>query len=335
MKREDMSAAGYSFRSHWFRHEDGTSQHYLDEGSGEPLLFLHGNPTWSYCWRRLIHALRTRYRCVAPDHVGMGLSARPDERHHPYSAVRHLTDLQDLLAHLVRDRGMPGRGWTLVAHDWGGVIGMALARRDPGLVRRLVLLNTAAFPWPGGYRLPLALRLIRDHPWAARVAHASNAFVHGAARWGVTQPLPDEVRRAYTAPYRGAAQRLAVIRFVQDIPMKQGDPAWPLVDGTAEDDAVLAAMPAFIGWGERDPVFNDVILAEWRRRLPLARVHRYPQAGHYVMEDAHHELLPALEAFLGSTAPGPPSGLSAVQAARTGKQPTSPTSPPPRADHKP
>ncbi|MBB6440039.1 alpha/beta fold hydrolase [Streptomyces candidus] len=305
MTPEELSAAGYPFSPHWYTHRSGARQHYLDEGAGEPVILLHGNPTWSYCWRHLIHGLRGTYRCIAPDHIGMGLSGRPDERRHPYSAMQRLTDLQILTDHLIQERGVADQGWTLVAHDWGGTIGMALARRNPGLVRRLVLLNTVAFPWPHDYRLPLPLRLIRNHQWAARMVHRSNAFVKAAARRGVTQPLPAEVRRAYSAPYRKARHRLAVVRFVQDIPVHPSDPSWPLVEGAEKEVAALAELPAFIGWGDKDPVFTETLLREWQRRLPKAQVHRYPQAGHFVMEDAGRALIPAIQDFLAAT---PPAG---------------------------
>ncbi|MCX5205968.1 alpha/beta fold hydrolase [Streptomyces sp. NBC_00237] len=300
--RRDLERADYPFDSHWYGNA-GIRQHYLDEGHGEPVLMLHGNPTWSYYWRHLVSDLRDSFRCIVPDHIGMGLSDRPSPTSYPYSAVRRLEDLEKLMEHLVTEQGAPRNGWTLVLHDWGGAIGTAWARRHPDRVRRLVLLNTAGFAWPSDYRLPSYLRMIRDHPAAAAFVARTNAFARGAARWGVAEPLPQQVREAYLLPYRTPARRLAITRFIQDIPLQPSDPAWPLVAGSAEEWAVLRDLPALIGWGERDPVFTLKVLREWRRRLPQAHVHRFPRAGHYVLEDAKDDLLPAIRSFLTS----PPS----------------------------
>ena len=133
---------------------EGHKQSYLDEGAGEPVLMLHGNPSWSYYYRHLVLGLRDRYRCIVPDHIGMGLSDKPDDEHYRYTLERRVEDLDALVRHLGEKRGLPGRGLTLVLHDWGGMIGMAWAARRPESVSRLVILNTAAFPNPRGRSLP-------------------------------------------------------------------------------------------------------------------------------------------------------------------------------------
>ncbi|WP_217368217.1 alpha/beta fold hydrolase [Kitasatospora sp. MMS16-BH015] len=285
-------------------------QHYLDEGRGAPVLLLHGNPSWSYLWRRLVADLRADHRCIAPDHIGMGWSDRPRSSAYPYTALRRLADLEDLMDHLVGDKDAPKDGWTLVAHDWGGAIGMAWARRHPGRVARLVLLNTAAFPWPPGYRLPPVVDLIRRSPLVAAAAHRANAFVRASVRLGTVQPMPRSVRTAFTAPYRALRNREAIVRFVQDIPLSRQDPSWPLVSSAAaEETEHLRHLPTFIGWGDQDPVFTPAIAREWQRRLPHAHIEHYPDAGHYVLEDAHERLVPAIRTFLTANPPAPgPTG---------------------------
>ncbi|MEU4577834.1 alpha/beta fold hydrolase [Nonomuraea sp. NPDC023979] len=301
---------GYPFTSHWYAHPSrgGLRQHYVDEGAGPPVLFVHGNPSWSYLWRRPVAALRDRFRCVAPDHLGMGLSDKPSAEEYEHTLASRVDDLDALVGHLIARRGAPGRGWTLVMHDWGGPIGMAWACRHPGRVARLVILNTAAFPNPHGERVRLPLRaplwVLRRTRLGARLFLRHNLFAR-AATWrplGVRRRMPAHVRAAFLAPYDRPAHRVAVQRFVHDIPLRPGDPAWPLLEGTARRLDLFAGLPAFVGWGLRDPVFDPAVLAEWRRRLPAARVRVYPRAGHYVLEDAHEDLVPEIRAFLTGSA---------------------------------
>ncbi|MDT9682380.1 alpha/beta fold hydrolase [Streptomyces sp. TRM76323] len=288
---------GYPGREHW-RLVPATDQHYLDLGAGDPLLFLHGNPTWSYAWRKLLPELAPHARCLVPDLPGLGLS------HHlalpPDPAARNRAQLDHLDAlyhHLVHREGVAPRGWTLVVHDWGGPLGVAWLRRNPGIVSALVVLNTIAFPWPDGYRLPFHLRWIRDHRPVAAAVHATNAFARLTFRVGVTRPLSPAERRAYLLPHVRRGNRRAITEFIRAIPRGDTDEAWRLLEppGTSDD---LRRMPMFVGWGMRDPVFTPLVLAEWTRRHPHAVVHRYPGAGHLVMEDAADELGPHICDFL-------------------------------------
>ncbi|MFB9907590.1 alpha/beta fold hydrolase [Allokutzneria oryzae] len=298
--RKESPLPDYDFASHWFRH-DVARQHYLDEGSGPPVLMLHGNPSWSYYWRRLVLALRADHRCIVPDHVGMGLSDRPLERDYDYTLASRVDDLDALTDELVKNGGAPATGWTLVLHDWGGPIGMAWAARHPERVSRLVMLNTAAFPSPFA-RLPPTLRLplwaIKNTWVAEHLFLRHNVFARGAALLGVTRGMPPEVREAYLHPYRTRQDRLAILRFVQDIPLRPGDRAWPQLLEAECGAALLADRPAFIGWGGRDPVFRSAFLDEWRRRFPRAVFRLYPEAGHYVLEDRAAELVREIREFL-------------------------------------
>ncbi|OSP45029.1 haloalkane dehalogenase, partial [Streptomyces sp. 13-12-16] len=209
---------GYPAPRHW-RRVPVTGQHYLDLGSGQPVLFLHGNPSWSYAWRGLLYRLSPHARCLAPDLPGFGLSRhlRPaDGVPDPYEA--QLEGLDGLYRHLVRDEGLPERGWTFVLHDWGGPLGAAWALRNPGVVARLAFCNTVAFPFPGGFRLPLPLRWVRDHRPVAAFVHATNAFARVAVRAGVHRPLLTAERRAYLRPHARRAERRAVTDAVRAIP---------------------------------------------------------------------------------------------------------------------
>ncbi len=288
----EVSDRLYPFRGH-FLDRGGVRMHYLDEGAGEPVLMVHGNPTWSLYWRRLVQGLADRYRCVVPDHIGCGLSDKPDDARYRYTLASRIDDLEALVDHLELERV------TLAVHDWGGAIGFGWAVRHPERVRRLVILNTAAFHLPSGKRVPWQLRLVRDSRLGVFLVRAFNAFARGAAWVGCTRRrMPTEVRDAYCAPYDSWANRIATARFVQDIPLGPGDPAYPVVDEIAAGLVRLADRPAIICWGERDFVFDHHFLAEWERRLPAAEVHRFADCGHYVMEDAADEIVPLVRRFL-------------------------------------
>ncbi|HEY7152430.1 MAG TPA: alpha/beta fold hydrolase, partial [Gemmataceae bacterium] len=259
----------------------GPRCHYLDEGRGEPLVMLHGNPTWSFYYRNLVLGLRDAYRALVPDHIGCGLSDKPDDSRYEYSLRQRVADLETLLDHLeLRDN------LTLVLHDWGGMIGMAFAHRHPERVKRLVVLNTAAFPLPAAKRLPTSLRWCRTPLVGPLLVRGCNAFSRGAVRYCVRKPLPPDVRNGYLAPYDSWRNRIAVLRFVQDIPLKPGDRGFDLVNEVAGGLHRFASLPMLICWGERDFVFNRHFLDEWRRRFPAAEVHTFADAGHYVLEDA-------------------------------------------------
>jgi haloalkane dehalogenase len=282
----------YPFQSRFFD-RGGLKLHYIDEGSGEPVVMVHGNPSWSLYYRELAKALRGSHRVVALDHIGMGLSDKPGDEAYEYTLKSRVDDLEALL----EERGLKG-GLTLVLHDWGGMIGMAYACRHPERVKRLVILNTAAFLLPQGRSLPWALRLSRT-PLGAFLIRGFNAFSLAATYVGcLRRPMSGELRRAYVAPYDSWANRIATLRFVQDIPLRSGDKAYALVREVEESLHRLSEVPMLLCWGGKDFVFDAHFLAEWRRRFPKAEVHFFPEAGHYVLEDAAEEIIPLVRFFL-------------------------------------
>ncbi len=273
----------------------GVRMHYLDEGKGEPLVMLHGNPTWSFYWRHLVAGLSSSYRTIVPDHIGCGLSDKPDDDRYEYVLDRRVTDLEILLDRL----GVTG-DITLVVHDWGGMIGLAFATRHPERVKRLVVLNTAGFGLPRGRRLPWQIAAVRYLPFFPIPVRGLNAFSRGANRLCSTRPggLSSLVRQAYLAPYDSWSHRIAVQRFVEDIPLRPGDRSFAIVDRVSRELGQFARVPLLICWGKKDFVFDDAFLAEWTRRLPHAEVHAFADAGHYVLEDAHERILPLVRDFL-------------------------------------
>jgi len=300
-----MTFPDYPFTQQRFEVRPGVSMAYLDEGprDGEVVVMLHGNPSWSYYWRHLVLGLRDPasgkgYRCIVPDHVGMGLSDKPDDARdasprYEYTLQSRVDDLAMLLDRL----GIAGPV-TLAVHDWGGMIGMGWALRHMPQVKRLVILNTALFPLPAAKRMPWQLSLGRDSRLGGFLIRRFNLFARGAARLGTTRRLPAAVRRAYTAPYDGWRNAIATLRFMQDIPLRNGDRAWPLVTESGRRLHELADRPVFVGWGLRDFVFDRHCLDEVLRALPHAEVHAFDDADHYVLEDRHEVLVPAIRRFL-------------------------------------
>ncbi|MGC9540396.1 alpha/beta fold hydrolase [Streptomyces sp. UG1] len=294
---------GYPGPRHW-RQVPVTGQHYVDVGAGDPVLLLHGNPSWSYLWRGLLGTLSPDFRCVAPDLPGLGLSPRCPE---PLRSVdrleRHLACLDQLVDRIAAGQERPARRWTLVVHDWGGLIGLAWTLRHPQKVGRLVVLNSVAFPWPAGHRLPAHLRWIRGSAPVAALALATNAFPRAALRRGVVRRLGAAERMAYLLPFADAHHRRTAVELVRNLPRDAHDPVWRLLVGLEDLDADrgLAGLPVFIGWGMRDALFTPTVLDEWIRRFPQARVRRYRDAGHLVMEDAAGELDRHVRDFLLGT----------------------------------
>ncbi len=287
----------YPFRSR-FLAVNGRRMHYLDEGRGEPVVLVHGNPTWSFFFRSLVRGLAEGYRCLAPDHIGCGLSERPGPRDYGF---RLRDRVEDFAAWI--DAVVPDRPLTLVVHDWGGMIACAWAVRRPARVARLVVLNTAAFCKPAGKRLPRRLALLRRHPRAAAVLVLGlNLFALGAARAATAKGLSPAARSGLLAPYRGGwKRRIALLRFVQDIPLTPADPSWETAWEVDRSLGRLAEKPVLILWGERDFVFDGDYRDEWCRRFPRAEVHRFARAGHYLLEDEPEAVLARTADFLART----------------------------------
>lgn len=290
-----MNFPDYPFAPNRFEVRPGIGMSFLDEGprDGEVVVMLHGNPSWSYCWRHLVSGLRDRYRCIVPDHVGMGLSDRPDDAHYTYTLQSRIDDLDALLCHL----GIAGPV-TLAVHDWGGAIGFGWALRDPSRIRRLVVTNTGAFPLPAAKRFPKRIAMGRDSRLGGWLIRRFNLFARGAARFGTERRLPKDVRAAYAGVYDGWDKAISTLRFMQDIPLSDRDAAWPLVKAMEAALPGYADRPAFLGWGLKDFVFDRHFLDGFRAALPNAEVHAFDDANHYVLEDKHEVLVPAIRGFL-------------------------------------
>jgi len=293
----------YPFTPYRLQVRPGIGLSYLDEGPRDApvVLALHGNPSWSYYWRHLVLGLRDRYRVIVPDHIGMGLSDKPDDSGralpgYDYTLQSRVDDLTTLVKYL----GLTGP-LTLAVHDWGGMIGFGWALHHADQVQRLIITNTAAFPIPEDTSMPWQIALGRDYVLGEWLIRRFNAFAAGAARFGVQRRMPRAVRRAYVSPYDSWANRIATVRFMQDIPLSPKDRAWALVDAADAALPSFADRPAFIAWGLKDFVFNRHFLARFYADLPRANIMAFEDARHYVLEDKHEILVPAIRQFLDAS----------------------------------
>ena len=258
----------YPFDSHWAR-IDGHVMHYIDEGSGPVLLMVHGNPTWSFAWRRLVSALRGEYRVVAVDHLGCGFSEKPQAD--VYTLAGHIQRLEKLVGLLDL------KNVTLVAHDWGGAIGMGCAARQADRFRRFVLMNTAAFR---SQRIPLRISVCRIPLLGSLGLRGLNLFSLAALKMAVERPLSKAAKVGLVAPYDSWASRIAVREFVRDIPLRPGHRSYETLADVESGLAQFAARPMLLLWGMKDWCFTPQFLEEFRRRFPEAQVHPVDDAGH-------------------------------------------------------
>ena len=285
---ENGLAEEYPFASHYLDVAGGKI-HYVDEGEGAPLLFVHGNPTWSFAWRNLIKRFRSQYRCIAIDHLGCGLSEKPADGQYGY--VHHIERLQSLVNHLELDH------ITLIAHDWGGAIGCGVAGRDPDRFSRIVLMNTGAFR---SQAIPLRIAACRIPLLGTMGVRGLNLFAGLAIKMAVEKsaPLPRLIRRGYLLPYDHWGNRIAIDRFVKDIPLRASHPSYDTLVETETNLARLAAKPILLPWGMKDWCFTPRFLETFQQFFPQAKTIPFPAAGHYLFEDEPEGLGEAIEQFL-------------------------------------
>ncbi len=279
----------YPFSPKSFVTPRGASMSYVDEGQGSrAVLMLHGNPTWSFYYRNLIQSISPRRRCIVPDHIGMGLSEKPEN--YPYNLATRIDDIVALVKSLELTE------LDLVVHDWGGAIGFGVAARCPAMIRRITILNTGAFP---SMHLPRRIALCKFPGLGPALVRGLNGFAGPAAWMGMSRrALTKDESNAYLWPYDSWAHRVAVSGFVQDIPMNAAHPSWKTLQSVEQGIAQFQDRPALIVWGGRDFCFNDHFYQEWERRLPQAQTMYLDDAGHYVLEDAVNDAVPRITAHL-------------------------------------
>ncbi|MFZ5645519.1 MAG: alpha/beta fold hydrolase [Bacillota bacterium] len=272
--------------------------HYLDEGSGETILLLHGNPTWCYLYRNIIRQLRANYRCIAPDFLGFGLSDKPAEA--DYSLAKQA----EMLNLLIKALGL--KDITLVGHDIGGIIGLKWAAGNKKMVKRLVILNTrgsvpAVFGEPA-YRPPWPYILM----WPLRVPGIGELLVQGMnfliklvmpLSFGNKNSLK-ETGRGFLFPYQCWKDRKAQLDTVRQIPILKSDPLYQMLLETGKNLSGWQ-VPVQIIWGLKDPAFNPSIIDEFKRLFPNhSHTLRIPHAGHFVAEEEPEAVAGRIDQFI-------------------------------------
>lgn len=289
-----LDASLYPFTSHVLPTDAGR-MHYVDEGAGPPIVLLHGNPTWSFLYRDLIHQLTPAYRCVAPDYIGFGRSDKPaDATYEPSAQAARVEalitqlDLHDI---------------TLVMHDWGGPIGLSYALQHPGRVRRIVIANSWMWPLHDDVRVALFSRLAGSALGRAAIMRY-NAFARIVLplAFADRSRLSERAFHHYVAPLAAPSDRMGSWAFPRAL---RSETSW--LASLWRRRAPLERMPMLIVWGLRDPAFRIRHLQRWMDAFPHARVHPLPGVGHYVPEEAPDAFSRFVTSFLKDTSPAPTS----------------------------
>jgi len=278
----------YPFRSHYLQTESGHALHYVDEGEGRPFLFVHGNPTWSFYFRKLLGHFSPSMRTVAPDHIGCGLSDKPQD--FEYRLNQHIEHLEQLILELdLKDI-------RLLVHDWGGAIGLGVAGRHPERFSELVISNTAAFR---SQRMPWLLKIAKSPHIGQFLIRRFNAFAGLTPTLGAAEPsrISTLARQGFLFPYDTWEHRIATYRFVADIPLDESHPSFETLKQVEQNLAKLADRPTLLLWGEQDWVFTTHFMTRFQEFFPKAKALSYPDCGHLLIEEKPGRVISEIEAY--------------------------------------
>jgi haloalkane dehalogenase len=270
----------------------GHQMHYVDEGVGDPVILLHGNPTWGFLYRKFIRPLSIDHRVLVPDLIGFGKSDKPfKERFRLADRIAHLEQL------LVETLDV--KNASLVLHDWGGPIGLGVAVRHPERFRTVVVLNSWCHRLPLGTPLLPVLEQFRAPGVGEALVQGLNVFVEGLLPAGIyrKENITEELLDAYRAPFPDFNSRCHVLEFPRDIPIGEHHPSYRTI-GEIEAKLPELDVGVLIVWGRKDPVFSDGSLARWRESFPHAEVVLLEKAGHFLQEDAPAEIVEHISRFL-------------------------------------
>lgn len=276
----------YPFKSNYLN-IDNHNMHYIDEGEGEAIVLVHGNPTWSFHFRELIKVLRKTHRVIALDHIGCGLSDKP--LNYQYNLENRIKDLTTLIKFLDLKK------YSMLVHDWGGAIGFGHAVDHVENIDKLIILNTAAFR---SKSIPWSINLCKNKVFGPFIVKYFNAFCFPATFMTTVKKLPKAVKKGYLAPYSSPKKRIAISEFVQDIPLDDTHPSFKTLE-MIESKLTKLKQDKLILWGAKDFCFHDEFFVKWKSFYPEADFKYYKNAGHYVLEDESVDVINQVTKFLG------------------------------------
>jgi haloalkane dehalogenase len=275
----------FPFESRWFESSVGPV-HYIDEGSGPTLLLMHGNPDWSFLYRKIVIGLRNEFRCVAADYPGFGLSVHPDG--YGYTPAEHSEVIGELVDHLDLD------DMVVMGQDWGGPIGMDIASRRANRVRGLVMGNT--WYWPDSDRM---MRMFSKTMGSRPIQHAirrHNFFVSPLMKRSLQVKISDQEFAHYTDVVPTPESRVGIAVF--PIEIMRSHPWLGELETRVAD--TLADKPVVLLFGRKDwALASDSVIDHWRKKFPDATYIDLPDAGHYIQEDAPDEIIQAVRTAFG------------------------------------
>ena len=267
--------------------------HYIDQGSRDasPLLMVHGNPTWSFYYRNLVAGLSDQYRTIAVDHIGCGLSDKPAD--YDYCLQNRIDNLVSLI------ESLDLQNTTLIAHDWGGSIGLGALQNLRDRFKRIVLFNTAAFPPP---YIPFRIRVCRWPLFGQLGLQGFNLFAKAAITMATERDkgLSKQVADGLLAPYDSWSNRIATYKFVKDIPLSPSHKTWDVLKTIEAGLPELGAMPIKLVWGMKDWCFRPECLDRFVAHWPNADVTKFENGGHYIVEDEPEKVVSLVREFLDS-----------------------------------
>ena len=279
----------YPFSSNWIKIQNH-KMHYLDHGTGFPVVMLHGNPTWSFFYRNLVKKLCSNFRCIVPDHMGCGLSDKPQI--YDYCLTTHIDNCISLIEKLKLKK------FNLVVHDWGGAIGMGVAARMPEKINRLIIMNTSAF---ADSFIPLRIAVGKIPIIGEFAIRQLNLFVQ-AARYMATvkeNGLQGEILRCFLYPYNNFKNRIAVYNFVKDIPMHKFHRSYNELKFIEKNLSLFKNRSITLIWGCKDFCFTPHFMARFKEFFPKAKCYPFYDANHYILEDKTADVTEIIEnAFL-------------------------------------
>ncbi len=256
--------------------------HYIDEGSGPVIIMLHACPMWSFFYRNMIKDFSRHCRVIAPDIIGYGLSDKPAD--YDYRLETQIDNLERLVEHL----NLPK--FSLVMHGWGATIGVGFTVRHSNMVDKIVVMNSIAF---SGYRMPFRFQLCKWFPFIGKpLLERTNILFHGLGKHKAG------VRFGYMYPYRNKNDRVALFRFINDVPCNPDDSSYESVIEVEHGLWILREHKMYIIWGVRDWLYPERFLHKWIEYCPDAKVVRIPSGGRYLAEDAPEELPAIISGFL-------------------------------------